>query len=57
MMPWYAVYIVATGALYSVGTVVANPLLEGMAVRALGRELPSGEWNPNTLSFEEVAHG
>lgn len=47
---WYAVYDSATGALISVGTVLANPLPDGMAYVEYA-ERPVGVWDPATLAF------
>ena len=51
-MTWYAVYETATGALKSVGTVVADPLPAGLSALALSTQ-PAGQvWNASTLAFE-----
>lgn len=49
---WKAVYLIATGELLSVGTVVADTLPEGASVADLGEDRPVGEWNPITLVFD-----
>jgi len=48
---WYAIYESATGALRSLGTVVAEPLPPGLQAKPVGAERPSGEWNQQTLAF------
>lgn len=49
---WYAVYRAQDGGLVSQGTVVADPLPEGLVAVALGEERPAGVWNPATRSFD-----
>lgn len=49
---WYAIYQNTTGDLVSLGTVIANPLPEGMASVEVGESQPIGEWNPATHAFE-----
>lgn len=51
---WYAIYSVATGALVSTGTVIADPLPEGLGIIELGALPPFGEWNPATHAFDAV---
>jgi hypothetical protein len=48
---WHAIYDIATGALVSVGTVIAAPLPDGLAALDVGDTMPDGDWNPATLSF------
>jgi hypothetical protein len=52
---WYAVYDIATGALVSVGTVIADPLPSGMASQMLAAEPTGLHWNATTLAFESPA--
>jgi hypothetical protein len=52
---WYAVYDMATGALVSVGTVIADPLPSGMSSQALVAEPTGLRWNTTTLAFEPPA--
>ena len=49
----YAVYVLATGALQSVGSVVADPLPEGLGVVELedAPDLGAVEWDPVALAF------
>lgn len=54
-MSWYGVVEDATGALLSVGTVIAEPLPEGLVAIALGDERPTGVWNPATRAHETPA--
>src|SRR5512135_2755336 len=54
-MNWTAVWDTATGALISVGTVVANPLPAGMSTTALGSSPPVGNWSATTHTFDGVA--
>lgn len=49
---WYAVYRLATGELVSVGSVVADPLPEGLASKAVGEDRPDGVWNAQALQFD-----
>lgn len=51
-MTWFAVYETSTGALVSVGTVVADPLPAGLSSVSLGLTRPSGVWNPATHAFD-----
>jgi hypothetical protein len=55
-MTWYAVYDIATGALVSVGTVIAEPLPPGTASQALTAEPTGLHWNATTLAFEAPAN-
>lgn len=52
-MQHYAVYDTATGELRSVGTVVADPLPEGLAAVELDEapDLAAHEWSPELLGF------
>lgn len=50
---WYAIYNTATGALVSSGTVIANPLPDGLASVECGQSQPAGEWDAATLTFLE----
>jgi hypothetical protein len=54
-MTWYAVVDNATGALLSVGSVIADPLPEGLVALELGEERPTGVWNPATRVHETPA--
>lgn len=47
---WYAVYRSDSGALVSVGTVLADPLPEGLEVREYA-DWPVGAWDAETRSF------
>lgn len=49
-MAWYAVYDSETGALRSVGSVVADPLPEGLEAREY-EERPTGVWDAGELDF------
>jgi hypothetical protein len=49
---WYAVYQTATGALVSLGTVIADPLPSGLSAVAVGTDKPLGQWNSATLVFD-----
>ena len=51
-MTWVAVWDTATGALVSVGTVVASPLPAGMSSTDVGATQPIGVWNPSTHAFD-----
>lgn len=53
-MIWHAVYNLSTGNLVSVGTVVADPLPEGLASQALGEVKPLGNWDAVTRVFVPV---
>jgi hypothetical protein len=48
---WFAVYIIATGELYSIGTEVANPLDPSMSFVELARYPVNVLWDPITLTF------
>lgn len=48
---WYAVYETATGALRSVGTVLADPLPAGLSSVAIGQDHPSGDWDSASRTF------
>lgn len=48
---WFAVYIIASGELYSIGTEVANPLDPSMSFVELERYPLNVLWNPATLTF------
>lgn len=54
-MSWFAIYRLDTGALQSVGTVLASPLPDGLAARDVGKDQPDGRWNPAALRFEALA--
>lgn len=47
---WYAVHD-ATGTLVSTGTVIADPLPDGLTAVAVGETRPEGDWNPATRTF------
>lgn len=50
---FYAVYETATGRLRSTGTVLADPLPEGLAAKEYPDGRPDGfSWNPETLDFD-----
>lgn len=49
---YYAVYNTETRALVSTGTVIADPLPTHLASVELGDDMPPGEWNTATLTFE-----
>lgn len=51
-MGWFAIYNAATGALVSVGTVVADPLPANLASVAVGVVTPTGIWNVTTRVFD-----
>ena len=52
-MTWHAVYDVATGDLRSSGSVVADPLPGGLAVKAFpATPAPGFTWNPMTLDWD-----
>lgn len=55
MIMWKAIYLTVSGDLVSLGTVVANPLPEGLSVVDVGPERPEGAWNPLTHGFDAVA--
>lgn len=50
-MNWHAIYSSATGALISIGTVVADPLPAGLASKVLGEPQPVGSWDPAVREF------
>ncbi len=54
MPDWFAVYQESDGELVSVGTVLADPLRAGLAIKRIsgppGREV----WNPTTLVFDPL---
>lgn len=52
---WIAVYDITTGTLRSTGTVIADPLPDGLASVPCGAVQPSGQWNPSTLVFDVPA--
>lgn len=52
---WKAIYETSTGILVSIGTVVAEPLPEGLSLAEVGESYPLGSWNKATLSFESVS--
>ena len=54
-MAWFAIYDTATGALRSVGTVLASPMPDGLAARDCGNLQPVGQWNSGSLQFESPA--
>jgi hypothetical protein len=54
MATWYVVYRESDGEAVSIGTVLADPLPEGMAAKAFGSERPEGRWNPATLDFDPL---
>lgn len=49
-MTWYAVYREADGELVSTGTVVADPLPDGLVAKPLDTE-PAGVWDAQALAF------
>jgi hypothetical protein len=51
---WYAVYQTLTGELYSVGSIVANPLPAGLSSTPVGNSQPNGVWNLLTRSFDPL---
>lgn len=54
-MTWFGVYREDTGDLVSLGTVVADPLPAGFAVRDLGAarpDLATDEWDPATRAMK-----
>jgi hypothetical protein len=48
---WHAIYNSATGALVSIGTVLADPLPAGLVALDVGETMPDGDWSSATLSF------
>lgn len=48
---WYAVFHANTGQLLSVGTVVADPLPDGLASVAVGESRPAGDWDAQSHQF------
>jgi hypothetical protein len=52
---WHAIYDIATGELRSTGTVLADPLPEGLASMPCGDMRPTGEWNASTHMFDAPA--
>lgn len=53
---WYAIYRTSDGVLISTGTVIADPLPDGLASVELGEAFDqSGKiWNPTTYTFAPV---
>lgn len=51
-MTWFAVYETGTGRLRSTGTVVADPLPDGLAVKEFAERIEGMGWNPETLEFD-----
>lgn len=51
-MTWFAVYRISDSKLQSIGTEVADPLPDGLAVKDMGKVRPKGNWNESTLSFD-----
>ena len=49
---FYAVYETDTGRLRSTGTVVADPLPEGLGVRQYAARPEGFDWNTETLEFD-----
>ena len=49
---WYAVYETVTGRLRSIGTVVADPLPEGLASKEYAERPEGFDWNTETLDFD-----
>ena len=56
-MTWKAIYRSDTGELVSVGTVVADPLPDGLSIVTLSEDRPTGDWNPQTLTFDTPVIG
>lgn len=54
-MAWFAVYETTSGSLVSLGTVVANPLPNGLTSINVGLDRPTGIWNPVTHVFDAVS--
>jgi len=53
MTIWYAVFDEKDGRLVSQGTVIADPLPEGLAVVEIPEQNPEGfAWNPQTRAFD-----
>lgn len=59
-MPWYAVYEIATGKLYSTGTVLeasdADLSAKGLAKKEYAEDIqvPTKRWNESTQDFDTV---
>lgn len=53
-MAWFAVIDESSGALVSVGTVVADPLPKGLSAIALTQERPTGAWDAALRAFVAV---
>lgn len=51
-MTWFAVYETGTGRLRSTGTVLADPLPEGLAAKEFAVRPEGMDWNPVTLDFD-----
>lgn len=49
---WYAVFFNTTKKLFSVGTVIADPLPAHLSSVELGEEKSEGQWNSISLQFE-----
>lgn len=49
---WYAVYETDTGRLRSSGSVVADPLPEGLSAKVIPARTSGMDWNPETLDFD-----
>jgi hypothetical protein len=48
---WHAIYDTTTGKLESLGTVLADPLPEGLTAAAIGEQAPEGEWDASARAF------
>jgi hypothetical protein len=51
-MAWFAVYRLADGELVSTGTVIADPLPEGLAAKEIDGDPAGLVWNAAALQFE-----
>lgn len=51
-MAWFAVYEAGTGRLRSTGTVLADPLPEGLAAKEFAARPDGMDWNTETLDFD-----
>ena len=51
-MTWFAVYEADTGRLRSTGTVLADPLPEGLEARGYEARPEGMDWNPETRDFD-----
>lgn len=53
MTIWYGIYEDKTGRLVSQGTVIADPLPEGLVAVEIAEQNPEGfAWNPETRAFD-----